>query len=160
MSPSLRPEKLHVEFRDGCEPAGPVSPRCYTLTHSDRTGDLFLTIGPEIDRAQISGLYTRLMRDEVLARWELAEGVASLHLQLHVSGGIVIGSASWRDSIFRQHLKQVLQAFRYGDRELYLGHPELDQAAICVHFNASTPELHRTEQWGCPADYRISETSR
>jgi hypothetical protein len=43
--------------------------RCYTLTHSDTTGELFLTIGPDFDRAQISGLYTRLMRDEVLAEW-------------------------------------------------------------------------------------------
>ena len=158
MSPSLRPDKLHVQFRDGCEPTGPVSPRCYTLTHSDRTGDLFLTIGPDIDRAQISGFYTRLMRDEVVACWEQADGSVSLNVQLHVSGGLVIGSPSWRDSIFRQHLKQVLQAFRYGDRELYVQHPELDRTAIFVHFNSSRPELHRREQWGRPVDYRISVT--
>jgi hypothetical protein len=28
---------------------------CYTLTHSDTTGELFLAIGPAIDREQISG---------------------------------------------------------------------------------------------------------
>lgn len=39
-------------------------PRAYTLTHSDRTGDLFLSIGPKHDEAQVAGLYTRLMRDE------------------------------------------------------------------------------------------------
>ena len=65
----LRPEKLHVRFLPGAAPEGPVTSRCYTLTHSDTTGDLFLTIGPKHDREQISGLYTRLMRDEILAEW-------------------------------------------------------------------------------------------
>ena len=65
----LRPGKLHVRFAGGASPEGPVHPRCYTLTHSDATGDLYLTIGPAHDREQISGWYTRLMRDEVLAEW-------------------------------------------------------------------------------------------
>ena len=42
----LRPEKLHVGPAEGSIADGPVTPRCYTLTHSDTTGDLFLTIGP------------------------------------------------------------------------------------------------------------------
>jgi hypothetical protein len=156
MPPSLRPEKLHVKFKVGCNPSGPITPRCYTLTHSDRTGDLFLTIGPEFDRAQVSGLYTRLMRDEVLASWEHQDGVTSLNVQLHVSGGITLGSASWRDSIFRHHLKQVLEAFRYGDRELFFEYPELDEAAILVHFNSTNPDYNRNEQWGSPVDYHIN----
>jgi hypothetical protein len=61
----LKPEKLHVRFSAGTTPEGPVTPRRYTLTHSDATGDLFLTVGPEYDRAQISGWQTRLMRDRV-----------------------------------------------------------------------------------------------
>ena len=65
----LRPEKLHVRFLPGAAPEGPITPRCYTLTHSDATGDLFLTIGPQYDREQVSGWHTRLMRDEVLAEW-------------------------------------------------------------------------------------------
>ncbi|MGD8632011.1 MAG: staygreen family protein [Anaerolineales bacterium] len=155
MSSTLRPEKLHVRFTGGSDSRGPRHPRCYTLTHSDRTGDLYLTIGPEIDRPQISGIYTRIMRDEVLAAWEHGRGQASLHLQLHVSGGLVLGSASWRDSIFRSHLKQVLESFRYGDRELYTHYPELDQATVEVHFNSSNSDFHRSEVWGCPGDYRV-----
>ena len=61
----LNPAKLHITFREGAAPDGPLIPRRYTLTHSDQTGDLFLTIGPEVNHAQISGWYTRLMRDEV-----------------------------------------------------------------------------------------------
>jgi len=63
----LSPEKLHVVFKDHSKAEGPIMPRCYTLTHSDFTGDLFLTIGTSYDLKQISGIYTKLMRDEVLA---------------------------------------------------------------------------------------------
>ena len=46
----LKPEKLHVQLANGTTPAGPVAGRRYTLTHSDATGDLFLTIGLDYDR--------------------------------------------------------------------------------------------------------------
>jgi hypothetical protein len=83
----LNPDKLHVQFAAGATPEGPVTPRCYTLTHSDMTGDLFLTVGPDYDRAQISGWQTRLMRDEVLGEWIDGESGPALHLHCHVSGG-------------------------------------------------------------------------
>jgi len=48
---------------------GPVDGRCYKLTHLDFYGDLFLSVGLEFDTKAISGFYTRLMRDDVLADW-------------------------------------------------------------------------------------------
>lgn len=150
----LRPEKLHVRLAEGWMADGPVTPRRYTLTHSDMTGDLFLTVGPSFDRAQISGLYTRLMRDEVLAEWREEEG-PSLHVFCHVSGGLVFGSASFRYAIFRQELPLVLECFRYGDRRLFEAHPELDRAPIRVDFRSSRRRYRRRERWGTPADYRL-----
>ena len=58
----LNPEKLHVEFRQGVTPTEPIMPRRYTLTHSDVTAELFLTVGPEYAYDKITQ-----MRDEVLA---------------------------------------------------------------------------------------------
>ncbi len=66
---NLKPSKLTVQFLPGAQPDGPILPRRYTLTHSDSTGELLLSIGLEFNRPQISGWYTRLMRDEVLAEW-------------------------------------------------------------------------------------------
>lgn len=43
----LRPKKLHVKHVVRIGPIDPISPRRYTLTHSDITGELFLTIGPD-----------------------------------------------------------------------------------------------------------------
>jgi hypothetical protein len=149
----LKPEKLHVCFVSGTTPEGPVTPRRYTLTHSDTTGDLFLTIGPDYDRQQISGWYTCLLRDEVLAEWREEEDGPALHVHCHVSGGLVVGSAGWRDAIFRRELPLVLEAFRFGDRHLFEAQPELDGVPIWVHFHATQPRYNRVESWGVPAEF-------
>jgi hypothetical protein len=153
----LRPEKLHVSFAPGTTPEGPTVPRRYTLTHSDATGDLFLTIGADYDREQISGFYTRLMRDEVLAEWREEGDDLSLHVHCHVSGGIIVGGAGWRYRIFQHELPLVLEAFRYGDRELFDAHPEMDQAPIRIHFHAVQKRYNQVEDWGTPADFRREE---
>jgi hypothetical protein len=149
----LKPEKLHVQFAPDTAPEGPVAPRRYTLTHSDATGDLFLTIGSDYDRQQVSGWYTRLMRDEVLAEWRDEEDGPALHVHCHVSGGLVLGPAGWRDAIFRRELPLVLEAFRFGDRHLFEIWPELDWAPIWVHFHAAQPHYNRVESWGTLAGY-------
>jgi hypothetical protein len=151
----LRPKKLHVRFVAPATRKGPIVPRCYTLTHSDATGDLYLTVGPEVDRKQISGWYTRFMRDEVLAEWDATDGGPVLRVICHVSGGLVLGSAGWRYSIFQQEMPLVLQAFRYGDRGLFEAQPELDDAFVLVHFRSSRRRYRRVERWGTLSEYRL-----
>ncbi len=150
----LNPENLQTDFLPGTTSEGPVIPRRYTLTHSDRTGKLLLCVGPDYDKDQISGWYKRLMRDEVLAEWKQNEEGYSLHVYLHVNGGMVFGRAGWRDAIFRSELPLVLESIRYGDRSIVYVQPELDQAPIYVHFQSSNPKYSRTEQWGLLCDCR------
>jgi hypothetical protein len=151
----LNPAKLHVRFAPGTGPEGPPAPRCYTLTHSDATGDLFLTIGLAYEEKQVAGWYTRFMRDEVLAEWQPGEAGPALHVYCHVSGGLALGPAGWRDAIFRHELPLVLEAFRAGDGTLFESHPALDQAPIVVHFCSHRRRFHRRERWGTLADYRL-----
>lgn len=150
----LNPQKLHVRYFGGIKTTAPITPRAYTLTHSDSTGDLYLSIGNEYDLQQISGWYTRLMRDEVLAEWKDGREI-SLHVHCHVSGGFVVGTAGWRYAIFRQHLPMVLQAFRYGDRALIDTYPHLGKSVVYVHFNSSDNRFNKVEAWGSLDDYRI-----
>ena len=152
----LNPNKLHVEFMEGVTPEEPLTPRAYTLTHSDSTGDLFLSIAQQYNIRQISGWYTRLMRDEVLAQWELEDELPSLQVYCHVSGGLIFGTAGWRESIFRRHMPMVLEAFRYGDRRLFDAHPALDNATIWVHFHRARSNQDKVEAWGQANDYRIN----
>jgi len=156
----LAPEKLHVRFVGDVTPQEPLAPRRYTLTHSDATGDLFLTVGDDYDRRQIGGWYTRFMRDEVLAEWRDEGDGPSLHVYCHVSGGLVFGSASWRDAIFQRELPLVLEALRFGDGQLFEARPALEDAPIRVHFQASRPRYRRIESWGTPADYRYRTDGR
>lgn len=151
----LRPQKLHVQFAQGVTPEGPLASRRYTLTHSDTTGDLYLTVGLQYDRQQISGFYTRLMRDEVLAEWREEDGGPALHVFCHVSGGLAFGPARWRYRIFRHELPLVLEAFRHGDRRLFEAMPPLDEAAIWVHFRSHRRRYRCKERWGVPAHYRL-----
>jgi hypothetical protein len=150
----LNPRKLHVQFAPGVMPQGPLTPRRYTLTHSDSTGDLFLTIAPEVERKQIAGWYTRLMRDEVLAEWQEGKEGPALHVFCHVSGGFIFGSAGMRYGIFQRELPLVLEAFRWGDGGLFEAEPELDRAPIWIHFQSTDRRFQKTERWGTPAEYR------
>jgi hypothetical protein len=150
----LNPENLRIDFLSGTTMESPLIPRRYTLTHSDRTGELFLCIGPDYNKRQTSGLYTRLMRDEVLAEWKQDENGYYLHIYLHVSGGLVFGRAGWREEIFRSELLLVLESIRYGDRGLFIVHPEMDLAPIYVHFQSPDPKHHKTELFGVLCDYQ------
>lgn len=145
---NFNPEKLHVLYKDSVDSERLKIPRKYTLTHSDSTGDLFLTIGPEYDYKQISSFYTRFMRDEVLAEWQLNNNIYELHVYLHVSGGFVFGWASLRDKIFRSHLPLVLNVIRYGDKLIFESLPILNDSLIYIHFNSKNKKYNKIENYG------------
>lgn len=145
--PHLNPEKLNVDFDEKIINHKSPLGRKYTLTHSDVTGDLFLSIGADFDRQAISGWYTKLMRDEVRGEWVENDDL-TLHIHLHVSGGLVFGPAKWRESIFRQHLPLVLEAICYGDQAFIEGCKGCLNAPILVHFHATQVKLNHIEDWG------------
>jgi len=148
---SLSPEKLHVKYLNSLTEELTLIPRRYTLTHSDRTGDLFLTIGADYDKKQLEGWQTRSMRDEVLAEWQLEDQQYSLHVFCRVSGGL--GPIKYRDAIFRRELPLVLEVIRYGDQKLFNRYPHLDNVSIWVHFLSKKPKYNCVECWGIPNDY-------
>jgi len=141
----FNPDKLHVVYKDSIDADKLKIPRKYTLTHSDSTGDLFLTIGSEYDFDQISNPYTRFMRDEVLAEWQMKNNHYELHLYLHVSGGICFGWAGLRDRIFRRYLPLVFQVIRYGDNRLFKEMPKITNSQIVVHFQSKKKKYNQIE---------------
>jgi hypothetical protein len=151
----LIPEKLHVKYLQDATPDEPVTPRFYTLTHSDSTGALFLSIGPCYDTKQISGLYTRLMRDEVLAELKKDSGGLLLNIHCHVSGGFVFGKAKWRYDIFCSELSLALEAIRFGDKNFFDHDPKLDNTPVLVHFKSADRSYNKTEKWGSLGDYKL-----
>ena len=150
----LNTEKLHATYLTGATPEQLIVPRRYTLTHSDITGELFLSIGSEYDTKQISGLYTRLMRDEVLAELSDDKDILVFRVYCHVSGGFVIGTAKWRYNIFQSELPLVLEAIRYGDRYIFEQKPKLDTVPVLIHFNSTDSRFNKVDKWGTMFEYR------
>lgn len=153
MSP-LQPEKLHVKYKNVSEDIFSL-PRKYTLTHSDRTGELFLTIASECDFDQISHWYIKLMRDEVLGEWIKKAEQYELHLQVHISGGLIFGWARMRDKIIRSHLPLVCETIRYAERELINANSFLDSSPIIVHFNSHRKKYNKVEKYSILKDFRL-----
>ncbi|KNY26384.1 staygreen family protein [Pseudobacteroides cellulosolvens] len=145
----LNPEKLYVEFRPGVTITEPIVGRKYTLTHSDMTADLFLTIGLQFAYEKIN-----TMRDEVLAEWRTNNGFPFLFVYVYVDGQFGPTVSAVRNAIFRRELPLALEAVRYGDRRFFDAYPVLDNAPIWINFDSTNSEFNRFENWGTPNDYK------
>lgn len=145
----FNPEKLSTEFKDGVAAAEPIVPRLYTLTHSDITAELFLTIGKRYAFDKITSL-----RDEVLGKWSGNKDGYLYVVNLHLDDDFNPIKTPIRNLIFERELPLALEAIRYGDRAFFSAHPELDAAPIIVHFNSSSPKFNKIENWGTFLKYK------
>jgi hypothetical protein len=144
----LDESRLQVTFAEGTRPDGPLTPRRYTLTHSDLTGDLFLSIGADYDHQALHALQVRLERDEVLGDWALAADGPRLDLHMMAQGGLpIFGTGAMRCNIFRRYRPMVLEALGYGDRAFAEAHPELDDAPVVARFHWRRGRVE-SEPWG------------
>jgi hypothetical protein len=140
--------RLHVTFAEGTAPDGPLTPRRYTLTHSDRTGHLFLTVGLGYDARALRAPQVRLERDEVLGEWVVDEGGPLLELHMAAQGGLpIFGTARMRVGIFRHYRGLVLDALRTADAGLSASHRGLGDAPVVARFHWRRGRVE-SEDWG------------
>lgn len=144
----FNPSKLAVTY-SGVTVFGPIYLRRYTLTHSDKTGDLFLAIDSHNPCQELTPV-----GDEVLAKWAYSGGIYSLQTTVLVADTAVSRiEAQKRYNIFIQELPLALEAIRYGDSTFFSNHHELDYAPIFVHFQSVYPEFQAVKYFGQPLDY-------
>ncbi|WP_160675549.1 staygreen family protein [Clostridium sp. C8-1-8] len=148
----LNPEKLFVEFRDGVTTVAPIIGRRYTLTHSDITAELFLTIGLNYAYDK-----TNSTKDEVLGEWIKKNNELYFHIYLVVSKDLNPILTAIRDYIFRKELPLAIEAIRYGDSQLFNTYPELDKSEIIVHFLSTCEHFNKVESYGPYHNYGIQE---
>lgn len=140
----FNPDKLFVTYRGGVTAAEPVIPRYYTLTHSDLTGDLFLTIGTKYAWENINST-----RDEVLGEWKQFGNSLYYYVYVYIDQGeFTANTSAKRNEVFRRELPLALTAIRYGDRFLFNAYPTLDHSSIILHFQSAYPQFARQENWG------------
>ncbi|MEK4078831.1 staygreen family protein [Solibacillus sp. FSL K6-1126] len=138
-------ERLSVEYRDGVTATDPVISRHHTLTHSDDTGELFLTIGTQFawDKVNID------MRDEVIGEWKTNGHCIYYNAYVMVNKeGQDFNTAMRRYEVFRRELPLALTAIRYGDRFLFNVYPALDNGLIILNFISTYPQLYKQEIFG------------
>lgn len=146
---SFNPDSLYVEYRDDVTQMGPINNRKYTLTHSDQTAELFLTIGLKYADDKIGYL-----RDEVLAEWREDDGYPFLYVYIFINGKNNSSVAEMRNEIFRRELPLALQAIQYGDRSFLDTYPYLKNAPIWIYFDSDNPKFSSFENWGTMLDYQ------
>lgn len=144
----LNPAKLTTTFR-GVTPIDPVIPRRYTLTHSDITAQLFLTIGLHFAFDEIGP-----MRDEVMGEWcEIATSyIFYAHVQVDTEFENKAISAT-RYKVFKREMPLALEAIRFGDQTFFKYHSALDYIPIWIHFHSIFPEFNVIEYWGTLIKY-------
>ncbi|WP_409305669.1 staygreen family protein [Peribacillus sp. SCS-155] len=146
----FNPEKLTVTYIPPVTESHPADGRKYTLTHSDLSGDLFLSIGPHYDYAKIN----QKMRDEVLGEWHTHLGQYYLSIKIYISGGEYDENISKvRYLIFQKDLELALQAMMYGDRKFFRHFPWLLDSPIAVCFESVHPNFSHTAYYGTPRRY-------
>ncbi|WP_421385007.1 staygreen family protein [Bacillus salacetis] len=146
----FNPEKLSVTYHPPASVFNPMDGRKYTLTHSDTTGELFLSIGCQYDFNKVNPA----MRDEVLAEWGRVMGQYTLSGIVYVSGGEFDENLSKvRYMIFRKELPLALSAIVNGDRGFFSYFPWLLDAPIYITFESVFPEFNQVHYYGTPRQY-------
>ncbi|MGM0901022.1 MAG: staygreen family protein [Bacillota bacterium] len=147
---TFNPDRLNTTYIPPVSTFGPLGGRKYTLTHSDETGELFLTIGKKYDLGAIDPN----LRDEVLAEWQTRNGEYLLLAKVYVSGGEYDKKFSQvRYMIFKKELTLALTGIVYGDQQFYINNPWLLDCPILVHFESIYPEFNEVLYYGTPRQY-------
>ncbi len=142
--------KVLVEYRDGVCEKSPVIGRKYTVTHSDVTGELYVTIG----REYATDLFSEI-RDELLLTIFCCDNSVRIRgvVQLDVAGKAF--DREKRMQIFTNEMSKALQAVRYADHEFFEKHKFLDYEPILLRFASKDTRYDRIYHFGSMRDYQI-----
>lgn len=132
------PRKLKVCYDDNCDDDGPIKGRKYSLSHSDETGFLFLTVGKRFYYPD---------NQTVLAELRRINCIDVLDVYVQLDNEKEIESTKIRDKIFRRELPLALKAIIYGDKQFFINNKLLD-AFIRIRFQSNHKQFNTVEQWG------------
>jgi len=135
----------------------PVEGRKYTMTHSDVTGQLFVSIGYVYDYSKITQ-----MRDEVLAEWVPHVGQYVLLGKVYVTGGEYDeNTTKIRYMIFKKEMETAIQAIVQGDEAFFCHFPWFLDFPIYIHFESVNHNYNHVLYFGTPRYYinKLSENA-
>lgn len=149
---SFHSSRVNVEYRDGVTETKPIEGRKYTMTHSDDTAELYVTVGKSYAKDKIGPL-----RDEVLLEFQQQDD------QLQLIGAVLIDAEhmNWdsekRNQIFLREMSTALKAIRYADNTLFEQNPMLDEIPIYLWFQSTKEEYNQLYDFGTMREYKTEE---
>lgn len=141
--------KVFTEYRNNVTAIHPIKGRKYTMTHSDQTGDLFVTIGLEYAEDKVLPI-----RDEVRLEWSQLGNKPVLYGEVMIDGEGIPGSPHNRNAIFQKEMPTALKAIRYGDHALFEKYPELDKTPVFIQFISHNTMFNKLYHVGNIGNYR------
>ena len=146
-----RNRQVFVEYRDGVTATTPLENRTYTMTHSDDTGDLFVTIGLTLAQDK-----TNELRDEVYLTWQKIYDKNLLYGEVLIDGEGIQGTSKIRNDIFRREMPLALQAIYVADTPLFEACPHLNDTPIIINFKSADPTYNKLYTYGTIGNYNNS----
>ena len=139
----------YIEYRDSFTAEGPVQGRKYTITHSDTTGDLFVTVGNDYAEDKID----QKMRDEVRLKWIKSLKRPALIGTVFLDGDDMKRDVIKRKEIFVKEMPTALKGLRKVEDTLFQMNPCLDKAQVIIGFESSNPMYQGWHSFGVIGDY-------
>lgn len=143
-----RNHQLFVEYRDQVSKTSPTQNRTYTMTHSDDTGDLFVTIGLKYAEDQ-----TNELQDQVYLRWVPFDGKCLLYGEVLIDSKDFNGNKQFRNEIFKREMPLALQAIYRADIPFFEANPELVDTPVLIRFKSTDPAYDKLYNYGVISDY-------
>lgn len=150
-----RNRQVFVEYRDNISPTSPLDRRTYTMTHSDDSGDLFVTIGLTYAKDK-----TGPLRDEVYLTWQRLGNKNLLYGEVLIDGEGITSNVKGRYDIFRREMPLALQAIYIADAPLFEAYPELKETPILINFKSTNPMYNKLYSYGTIGEYNTLPRSR
>lgn len=144
------PSKVNTEYRDNITYTSPIEGRKYTITHSDFTAELFVTIGLKYAEDKINPT-----RDEVLMEITKLRDENIFYGEVVVDAEGIKGNSKIRNEIFIREMPTALKAIRYADDKLFEEYPDLDKNYIYIKFKSTNPKYNKLRCFGNMGRYKI-----
>ncbi|MBL5867021.1 hypothetical protein HV458_13265 [Bacillus sporothermodurans] len=148
-------DNLSINIIPPATDLNPLQGRKYTLTHSEATGEWYLSIGTQFPFTKLTnGLFS-----VIEAEWTTKMG------EYILLGRININSDSYNDKldqvrymIYQKELPQLIAHIIDADKRFLHYHPLLLDAPIHIEIKAKYPEFYRTLYMGTARKYLKKES--
>lgn len=146
--PFKRSRQLFIEYRDKVTKTSPTENRTYTMTHSDETGDLFVTIGLIYAEDM-----TNEMQDQVYLRFMSLEDKWLLYGEVLIDSPEFEGNKQVRYDIFKREMPLALQAIYTADKAFFDVYPDLKETPVLIRFKSTDPKYDKIYDYGPISTY-------